>query len=1754
MLYLYPKNTVDFTNNGDPIHHSYDEHVIRDDGFYLTFNLLLDKEEDYKKIKKEMIISADTPDGINQFRIYDIKNKSTSVEVTAVQLMYDFDNKEINPFSLKNATGSQVISRFKSSFKSTLGQFTMDSSVTETHDFATNDEDDDAPSHNALEVLNRITNRWDSELMLNGFDIRMIKRLGAKTDALLYEKKNINEFEDASSVSGMITRIHATSKFTPEGKEVEITLAVTVDSPLINEYAQIYEKSYVNNDCRTEADLIAWTKLKYSTENVDKPSRTITVSTNIIDGTEINYGDDLVLKYLVHDVDEIIRCVGYDYDPIKSTYYSVTLGDWKDSFATTLTGGIVDKTNQQLNQIKNNITYISMSANGKNRNAYGPEPVSNPINGDNWYYYEFDRPNDVELRIFQDGFWVAIDFATKKEVEAVLVQADLDRAKAEQDVESAKLLAKQYTDAEVLKFDTKFNVETGAIRDELTIGYNNVVTAAKAYTDNKGAVFDTQLELVKADVASTVLKANAAVLKADKSIEDVGFMKIDVVQIKSDTATAISTAETAKMNAANALTNAATAISTANTAKTNAGTALTTAQTSLANSGTALTNAQNALNAYDNLEIGGRNYLRNSNFSNGLANWIENGVSGYVENGVYIVKRINSTQRFYYNTISFSDVGKTVTVSLDVRIPEGTSGRIRIGQSSNEGLNISITAGVWQRVVRTFNPNDYSTLSIYLIDLPEYSIRNIKLEKGQKATDWSPAPEDIQVQITDINGELSRKVAQTTFDTLNGTVTNQGTQISQSQTAIGLKADKTLVDTINQTVANHTLSIKATADSLATKAEKSLVDSINQTVTKHTTDIKVTADGLALKSDKSVVDSINSTVNTHTSQIKATNDGLALKADSSLVNTVKGTVDTHTTQIKATSDGLALKAEKSLVDTINSTVGTHTTQIKATSDGLALKAEKSLVDTVKSTVDKHTTDIKVVADGLALKAESSLVNTINGTVNTHTNQISANSTAIAARLTSAQVDSLVAAKKYVNETTLNATASGLSTSITQVSTDLSNLEIGGRNLLTGTKKELTWVTTSNGWGDVLASGTNHTRLVSDGTIEKGEEYALSVLIDATNSAYPVNAFIRVSLSSGGYRDFSGNKVSAWAKGYSNFVFTLPTDATNVSVYPIRFSQIDTPSQSVGYGELQLKKGNKATDWSPAPEDMATLEKFTTLEATVNGINTTVGTKASQTQVTQLATQWTQTTSLANSHTGQIANLGTDINLRVTKADLISQINVQADNILIQTGKLYLDVGSVTMTTAYVADLNAKTLTAVTANIATIRSQILITDVITSVHLKVDNAMMDKLTATTAVVNYLFTKTAFVDNLNAKTLTAITANIATIRSQVLISNVVQATHLVADGATVTKLFASDANVQILTAKTAFINAIKAVSISADMINGGTINANLVNLVNLNASSITAGVLRGANYALDLNLGTQMFTNPNNGNTLIMDQGVIGFHNSGKSRYIEYWDEGLRFSAGAQNTGTSANTGLQLIGGHSYVEFISSLAEGGVRQRIEATGNNLYAVHGMYEAFRVRGAGGLEDTGKVIAGSFHTSHLSGEVISLSGNNIYTPNYGNRDIYITPNGTGSVIVGTWQGTRWNVKASDFVKQSSRITKTNIVPLTEGLSLINRLTPVSYNKIDKLNQGIVELEKGFISEDSFGVSTPDGLGIYDSHITAHLVKGVQELHQKLVSIDSVLIATNSIANNAMNKVLQVDSEVQQMKNKISELEKEIKTLKGAA
>ena len=221
MLYLFGPKETDFVNgDSDLIHNTYDEVVDRSKGFYLKFKVALDKDKRYKKIKKEMIINAYTPDGWNQFRVFDIYNHSNYVEVVATQLHYDLNYKKVFPFNLNRATAQIALNVFVDNFKSDLPNFKFTSNIIDTHNFSTDDDLERLDEgHNALEILNRIAARWGGELQVDGYNVHLTHKLGTFTNALLYEHKNISEFVDETSMSDIVTRIHAVSRFRPEREE-----------------------------------------------------------------------------------------------------------------------------------------------------------------------------------------------------------------------------------------------------------------------------------------------------------------------------------------------------------------------------------------------------------------------------------------------------------------------------------------------------------------------------------------------------------------------------------------------------------------------------------------------------------------------------------------------------------------------------------------------------------------------------------------------------------------------------------------------------------------------------------------------------------------------------------------------------------------------------------------------------------------------------------------------------------------------------------------------------------------------------------------------------------------------------------------------------------------------------------------------------------------------------------------------------------------------------------------------------------------------------------------------------------------------------------------------------------------------------------------------------------------------------------------------------------------------------------------------
>ena len=194
---------------------------------------------------------------------------------------------------------------------------------------------------------------------------------------------------------------------------------------------------------------------------------------------------------------------------------------------------------------------------------------------------------------------------------------------------------------------------------------------------------------------------------------------------------------------------------TANTAKSTADSAKTTA-----------TNAQNSANSanskIEGLQIGGRNLIRNSqNYSNWLG---ENGTTvSTIDNSneptkILQVTTNSSASGHVKINVSNYTKGKEYILSFYAK---NISGDKTINFEPHGGPVYSVTStSEWVQYKVKIIPNlNWSSISPYFYfnnknNTSVFQIKNVKLEEGNKATDWTPAPEDVDGAINSVDSKV----------------------------------------------------------------------------------------------------------------------------------------------------------------------------------------------------------------------------------------------------------------------------------------------------------------------------------------------------------------------------------------------------------------------------------------------------------------------------------------------------------------------------------------------------------------------------------------------------------------------------------------------------------------------------------------------------------------------------------------------------------------------------------------------------------------------------------------------------------------------------------------------------------------------------------------------------------------------------------------------------------------------------------------
>lgn len=353
------------------------------------------------------------------------------------------------------------------------------------------------------------------------------------------------------------------------------------------------------------------------------------------------------------------------------------------------------------------------------------------------------------------------------------------------------------------------------------------------------------------------------------------------------------------------------------------------------------------------------------------------------------------------------------------------------------------------------------------------------------------------------------------------------------------------------------------------------------------------------------------------------------------LQTAKANLEAVTNRVGATEEDIAAAqeavnaaqaaADEAKADSV--AAQSAATQAKSTAD--TAKANADAAQAAASQAQTDADNAKTAADKAQSDADKALADlaTMGNRVTEAETKITQNSAAIQAAATKKEVTEQLNGyyTKKEADTKFNITAEYVSST---VKTEVESVKIGGRNYLIGTREEPQEFTFS-GWQKYLlndAQGVSTGFSVSGDFISKltnGEKVTLSAIIENTTGTNDVGLMLMFYTpeTANGYKQYTSFNTAgvAIAPGESGLCYVSAvldiSTITNVAV-ALRHNSNTTEESTVNIRSLKLEIGSKPTDWTPAPEDMATADELSEVDTTANDAKTKA--ESAQSAVAQLS--------------------------------------------------------------------------------------------------------------------------------------------------------------------------------------------------------------------------------------------------------------------------------------------------------------------------------------------------------------------------------------------------------------------------------------------------------------------------------------------------------------------------------------------------------
>lgn len=340
------------TNGNMPLNAAYADEIVQEDNstYQLTFRFPT-SDSLWEQLKEEIFLTADDLHGEQDFVIFEVEKKHGYIQVYANQVFTLLNNYAVNSISLDRATGATALSRFAGSITRN-NPFSFFSDIEDRHTF-------NIGSKNAMEAFAKdkhsILGQWGGDLVRHGYQVRLLKNGGSENESLFMYKKNLSSYQHNTSTKALKTRITFTTTVKGEGENApDRTFTVTIDSPLINKYSQIYEDVIEVNDedVKDEASLRKYGEQYYRTSLCDMMEDSLELEVVGQSDVPVQMYDIVSLFHDVYNLDVRKKITKYTYSPMGKKLKTIGFGQFKSGLANAIGNAVSDAVKDETQKLQ----------------------------------------------------------------------------------------------------------------------------------------------------------------------------------------------------------------------------------------------------------------------------------------------------------------------------------------------------------------------------------------------------------------------------------------------------------------------------------------------------------------------------------------------------------------------------------------------------------------------------------------------------------------------------------------------------------------------------------------------------------------------------------------------------------------------------------------------------------------------------------------------------------------------------------------------------------------------------------------------------------------------------------------------------------------------------------------------------------------------------------------------------------------------------------------------------------------------------------------------------------------------------------------------------------------------------------------------------------------------------------------------------------------------------------------------------------